>query len=296
LGVGFEWWFEALIFKGGGHPKYMSLIYLVSHGENLMVRMHVVKRCILSFSVLLATFLTPVATTAFPSGDDFGLISQAIDEGDANKVLQLLLSGISPNVHNKHGITPLMEASRQNRADIISLLLKYGANANAKNSSDVTALHYAFPRADVKSVEMLLDAGADVNAKTDGGTTPLMEATGNGKTAILKLLLSRGADVNLQDASGKTALMCVYDTPGWADIALLLIKAGADVNLKDERGRTALMHAIWSLNISVVKILIETGADVNAISKEGFTPLSLAKRRVDGEKIEELLLRAGATR
>jgi hypothetical protein len=96
----------------------------------------------------------------------------AIKSGDTAKVGQLLAAGADPNVRRQIGLTPLISAALEDRADIAKLLL---------------------------------DKGADANAKSDNGMTALMIAAAQGHKAVAELLLGKGADPNIRDGSGLTA-------------------------------------------------------------------------------------------
>jgi ankyrin len=47
------------------------------------------------------------------------------------------------NVENQYGITPLHNAPKTKKMEIVELLLKKGAYVNARNSNIVTTLHLA---------------------------------------------------------------------------------------------------------------------------------------------------------
>ncbi|TGZ62067.1 hypothetical protein CRM22_007639 [Opisthorchis felineus] len=107
------------------------------------------------------------------------LLHRAAIRGDLEQVKQCLGSGISPDVRDHAGWTPLHEA----------------------------VLH-----GNLSIAEALIDAGATVDIP--GGPdldTPLHDAIQNGQASCCELLLSRGANPVLSNGLGKTPLQLVED-------------------------------------------------------------------------------------
>ncbi|GAA27224.2 BRCA1-associated RING domain protein 1, partial [Clonorchis sinensis] len=107
------------------------------------------------------------------------LLHRAAIRGDLEQVKQCLGSGISPDVRDHAGWTPLHEA----------------------------VLH-----GNLSIAEALIDAGATVDIP--GGPdldTPLHDAIQNGQTSCCELLLSRGANPVLSNGLGKTPLQLIED-------------------------------------------------------------------------------------
>lgn len=110
--------------------------------------------------------------------------------------------------------TPLMEAARYRRKDVVRLLLASGASVDYRlqQPSDPilegeTALVRALHTKDVELVKLLLDHGADSNLQFGRNkVSPLMLASMTGEAKVVKLLISRGADTRAKTATGETAV------------------------------------------------------------------------------------------
>jgi len=168
------------------------------------------------------------------------LLEAAMDR-DADKVEQLLASGISPDVTNQKGETPLMVAAYQD---------------------------------DSKIVRSLLEAGADPDKKEhEWGVTPLMYAAFQGNLGIVEMLLDYKANLDITNREGWTALMCAAFA-GHPKTAQMLVKRGADPYLKNNDGWTAYELALIAERELTTKALENVGVkpEEKTVSRSAFTP------------------------
>ncbi len=144
---------------------------------------------------------------------------------------------------DKHGNTPLHDATRYGHTGVAALLLDRGADLESKRLNGSTALHYAawYGRTDVAA--LLLDRGADVESRRRNGATALHDAAWYGRTDVAALLLDRGADIESKGDYGHTPL---HDAAFRGHIALtaLLLKRGANIESRtDTTGETPFQLA-----------------------------------------------------
>jgi N-acyl-D-amino-acid deacylase len=228
-------------------------------------------------------------------------IRQAIRQGDRAAVVQWLGTGASPDLRDKHGNTPLIDAAHLGDRATVQWLLNAGADPNATNAAGVAPLHRA--ATDPEKVSLLLAHGARVNTPTAFGNTPLLLAARAPKAfESVRLLIEKGADVHATNLFGSTALMAAA-AAGQLETVKLLIERGADVNaaplmeVPDSDPiwgglRTPLMWAALRGNRDVVAYLIDHGANVNAVTGFG-TALSQAAW-FGHPDVAELLMTRGA--
>ncbi|MEZ5419941.1 MAG: ankyrin repeat domain-containing protein [Vicinamibacterales bacterium] len=161
----------------------------------------------------------------------------------------------------------------------------------------LTALLLAARDGRAETALALLDLGADINQVSAGDrTSPLLMATINGHFDLAAQLLERGADPRLASDAGATPLYGVLNMQ-WApkarhpqpahymqqridylDLAERFLKAGADVNARlsrtlwyttynrdllgvDRTGATAFWLAAYTLDIPAMRLLLRYGAD-----------------------------------
>ncbi len=118
---------------------------------------------------------------------------EAAQEGDAEKVQELLNNGINLNLQNKYGDTVLMLASYHSTIDMVRLLLENRADVNLQNKQGMTVLIWASEDGNLDIVcilcGILLENKADVNLQSvNYGETALDEASLNGHLDVVKLL------------------------------------------------------------------------------------------------------------
>lgn len=104
--------------------------------------------------------------------------------------------------------TPLILASRQGEADVVSDLLRWPHRVavNHRNMDGTNALWAAVVSDSYGIALELLAAGIDIDNLNDNGASVLMYAASAGKTSWVKFLLDHGADIRPQTLDGFTAL------------------------------------------------------------------------------------------
>ncbi|UCH58564.1 MAG: ankyrin repeat domain-containing protein, partial [Anaerolineales bacterium] len=144
---------------------------------------------------------------------------------------------------------PLLVAIDEGDVERVKNLLYRGANANERGMRGETALMMAAARGCVDVARVLLKSGADVEATCSAGVTALMSAASARQEEMVKFLLDKGARPNRKGPLGYTALLLALEgRPGQrpvhetdlVSIVTALVKRGANVNVRDRRGFTAL--------------------------------------------------------
>ncbi|KAF2299301.1 hypothetical protein GH714_031416 [Hevea brasiliensis] len=100
--------------------------------------------------------------------------------------------------------------------DLKNLLkcIETGVSANLKDSEGRTPLHWAVDRGHLNVVEVLVERNSDINAKDNEGQTPLHYAAVCEREAIAEFLVKQNADASLKDNDGKSAHdLCELDWP-----------------------------------------------------------------------------------
>ncbi len=235
----------------------------------------------LIFSVNLANAGTP--------------LFQAIEEGDAKKVKELVANGVDVNEMDRYWATVLIRAIENNKLEIVKILLEAGADPNKQNqSSGEMPLDYAIEKVrylnkDSGIIEELLKHGARV------GVIPLSRALRYGLSKTVGDLLEYFDDVKEKDGFVDMALI----EASTYEVAKKLLEAGANLNAVDYYGKTALINALKNRHYKKAEKLIELGADVNAADKNGKTGLmyvieNLYYYNSEYSEIIEKLISAGA--
>jgi len=220
----------------------------------------------------------------------------AAQNGDVEKVKELIASGVDVDslVDGVH--TPLMFAVYYGHYEVAKILIDKGADVNAAHSTNHTVLYHALEASQLHAelIQLLVDAGVNMDY------WPLMWAIQyqyrNSEVAeLMAILIEAGADVNERGQTGLTALTYAAGS-GRDQLVDILLRAGADINATVESsGRTVLACAVAGEHTETVRLLIKAGVDLETIDKSGNTPLMIAKSK-RYEEIVNLLTDAGATR
>jgi cytohesin len=220
---------------------------------------------------------------------------------DTKEMAELLLvNKADVNATNNVGQTPLSEAARIGKSDVVEFLLAHGADVNITGMFG-SPLHAAMMAREANAAHiaaLLLAHGANVNAVDNKGDTCLQSAASSGFKDVAELLLANHADVDTKGDYGKTPLswaaLC-----GHKDVAELLLANKADINAKDNEGRTplhevAVARSRWA-DKDVAELLLANKADVNAKDNQGQTPLDLATANEQHDVAEFLRQHGGHT-
>jgi ankyrin repeat protein len=184
-------------------------------------------------------------------------------KGDASSLSHLLRETIvSPDLHDRYGVTPLMEACRSGHLDCVEVLVRAGANVNAADKEKTTVLmHACSGRSDSTIVEYLIAHGVHVNERDAYGCTAIMRAASKGDAGIIRVLLQGGAEVNTESDNHETALTFAIV---WNRIKIVeaLIEAGANLQWVDDKGWTPLLYAVYEKKWKIANLLQEHGAGI----------------------------------
>lgn len=115
-------------------------------------------------------------------------LMSAVEQGNIEKVRELLGQDADPNYRAKDGVTPFLRAAAACNQDLVLLLLKARANPDDRDGFGRTALMLAVSGPLIRDNQYRTDS-----ARLDAQAT-------------VKTLLSYGADVRIRDATGDTAL------------------------------------------------------------------------------------------
>ena len=103
-------------------------------------------------------------------------LRDAIDNGQLEKVVQLLDQGADINSPDAYGFTPLIWAVSGSNIEIFKYILKKGADVNFVNKDGGSALYYAVTNQKIAQLELLLKKGASPNVTFLDDSTPLSYA------------------------------------------------------------------------------------------------------------------------
>ncbi len=221
-------------------------------------------------------------------------LTEALKLRDVAKVRSLLAAGADANEKVRRDY-PLNIAATYGPAEMVTILLEAGAGLEQQGRDGFHPLHNAVIFGGKEIVALLIQKGAVVDAKEKWGRTPLLSfaATGGSDIEIARMLLAAGADpgiVSAKDDDSYAVLHYAAET-GNLKLAELLIAAKVDVNYRTPGGDAALHFAIETDRLEIVRLLIAHGADVNMANRRGQSPLFIAGRNTE---MQRLLVEAGA--
>jgi ankyrin repeat protein len=125
-----------------------------------------------------------------------GVLNLPATRGDLKTMAKLLEAGAVVDSKDNSGRTAMLAAVQAGRTESVRFLLEHGASPNGRPGAgrrSQNPLIEAVRNNQAEIVDVLIAGGANVNV-VGGMTTPLMQAAGNGRTKIVDKLLAAGAD------------------------------------------------------------------------------------------------------
>ena len=187
----------------------------------------------------------------------------------------IIEKGISTEVKNATGETPLFWAVKYDGDSTVRTLLSEKANLQARDILGNSALHAAVCWNAKNAVNTLLDSGINVNVHNLNGTTPLHDSVRLGINDIAGILINRGANLEVRDSGGNTPFMEAVKA-GYASSADLLAKRGAFTMTRNTNGDTPLHYAVSREDDACIKLLLNLGVSIHARNTRNRTPFQIA--------------------
>jgi ankyrin repeat protein len=131
---------------------------------------------------------------------------QSAMDGEYDKVLQYLNSGVALNCEDENKNTALFYACRENFGRVVDLLVHKGASVNQPCEFGITPFIEAINMGNYKIALFLYKHGANVNAQDYYGNTAIMEASISGDLKAVKLLIKWKANLEIRNTIGESAL------------------------------------------------------------------------------------------
>jgi len=210
-----------------------------------------------------------------------------------NSIKQWMLNSSTYDARDGLGNGIMHYAALWQMDSIIPLLVQQGISLEMKNATGETPLFSAIKNNAPSTVRALLSAGANIQARDRLGNTALHAAVRWNATDCVPVLLQSGLDVNIQNLSGDTALHQAVRL-GMGTITNLLIQAKTNLEIRNNQGNTPLFEAIASGVPSSVEVLLDAGSDPMARNINGDTPLHIAVASNQKETCNLLLSRGAA--
>ena len=186
----------------------------------------------------------------------------ASEHGSIAAIELLLSGGLSVDLRDGEGNTPLVCAAACGQIEAVNCLLDHGADPLLKVKDGWSLLHFAAQSGNVIIIETMLSKGLDIDSRGETlGLTPLMVSIIFGKLEAAKYLLEKGADESLKSTPGKISLLSIASGAGSIAAIEMLLSHGCNIDSRDGGGDTALMRAATLGNTEVVEYLLAQGAN-----------------------------------
>ena len=232
----------------------------------------------------------------------------AASEGHLHIIEWLMEIEADPSVKDRYGNTPMADAVRHKRDEVIDLLRAHGEALESDDAASLLCI--AASKGDVDQLRRLIDSRVDVNAADYDKRCAMALAASEGHIECIEFLISRFANINPVDRWKGTPLtdairhkhlpvqallrkhgatlptsddmacqLCELAYQGNTLELAELVRNGVDINLGDYDDRRALHLACCEGHLGTTEFLLTCNTiDVNVVDRLGGTPLEDAHR------------------
>ncbi|KAG6931799.1 serine/threonine-protein phosphatase 6 regulatory ankyrin repeat subunit B-like [Chelydra serpentina] len=255
----------------------------------------------------------------------------AVDAGNLGVCKELLSTHAEAQLsarEKRYGDTVLHASCRKRDVEVAKILVEYGAVVDCQNDEGQTPLHVTAWEGDEALLKFFHHCKANPNIADKMDRSPLHVAAERGHTSVVEVLTEKFHSNVLARTKDGSTLMHVASEHGHPDTALAFLKKGVLLHMPNKNGAVCLHAAAKRGHAAVVKALLQRGAEVDARTKENYTalhvaaqhckplvvqtllgfgarvqlkggkaqetPLHIAARIHEGEKVAEMLLKSGA--
>jgi serine/threonine-protein phosphatase 6 regulatory ankyrin repeat subunit B len=166
------------------------------------------------------------------------------------------------------GDTLMHVAAAEKNIEIIKFLVRRGISVNVKNDKGITPIFISVCLFDKKTAKFLIKKGADLSLRDENGGSLMHYAS----SKIVKFLVNQGLDLDCKANHGETALhnAAMYNN---LNCVKVLVESGASVDALTNCGKTPFMVAANIYNLEITIYLAKRGANIHKTDSLGFTVL-----------------------
>eukprot|EP00117_Sycon_ciliatum_P028072 scpid18171/ scgid2366/ Transient receptor potential cation channel subfamily A member 1 homolog len=229
----------------------------------------------------IVTFLVNEAKAEIDAADESGNtpLHDAARLNREDVLLFLLKGGADIDMANADGHTPLMKAASWGQKRTVSALLEAGANVTHKDNEEKTVFWHAVRGNHIETVQVLSQDPrylTFLQLADQFGNTALHLSASLGSLHLTELLISHGAVPDARNDEEKTPLHLAAANGHPMTCSALCRKNEALLEDEDESGNKPLHLAATNGHDVVVKVLLDLGAAVDGRNSKGWTPLDCA--------------------
>ncbi len=267
-----------------------------------------------------------------------GVFNYTAQKGNKKMLEMLIKKGVSYKKVNRNGGNAMLFATKGSRSGYNSLeFFKYleelGITPNIRNKDGKTPLHnLSYSNKDLATINYFINKGVDVNQTDKNGNIALINAASRNSLDIVKLYASKTKNINHTNKDSQSALTRAIRNTN--KVFSYLINNGADVNVVDKKGNhlgyylfnwfsekniknfeyklmslkskglaitkkqkdgTTLYHlAVKKQSLPMLKYISKYDIDINAKNADNLTALQKAVMMAKDDSIIKYLIAQGA--
>lgn len=234
----------------------------------------------------LETFIEKGAELNLKDSAGKNALDLAVENKSSSTAEKLINTGIDFNTTvDNQSILP--RAAANDLGYVITVLVDKGMSVNLRDSDGETPLFKAAESNSPSALSALIEKKADVNAEDNNGETPLYEVNGEDN---MKALLNAGADPQkVIKNKGKMVMHYMIDNNS-TELEIIENYSPSALKYRDSNGETLLHYAAENNQADMFKLVWEkSGMNLTETDNNGDTPLHEAAYRGNDSVLNRIL-------
>lgn len=220
------------------------------------------------------------------------LVARAVQSGDTRLLDEAATAPVDPNVSGTDGRPPLLIATQQRDADMITRLLELGANVDAADGDGLTPIMLAAAQGDLALLRKFSERSQKLDAADSCGRTALHHAVLAGQAEAVQLLLPSLPDLTKPLADGRDLLTVACESANPEIIRAAFSRAPEGL-LWTPATRAALKVALAAKDPDFLRLVLSKHP-TPPTTEGGNTPLLAEAIATENAELFNALLAAGA--
>ncbi|WP_139959729.1 ankyrin repeat domain-containing protein [Flavicella sediminum] len=231
------------------------------------------------------------ADTKVVGSHGFTWFTFTVNAGHENTAIYdlMIANGVDVKETNRAGANAiLLMAGHSKDGKIISYFEKKGLDVKAEDNKGNNLLFYAAQRGNIALIKKYIQKGFNYKKINSEGENLVLFASHGARgysnsLTVYEYLATLGLDFTSSNKNEQNALHFLASNAKEIAVVDFFIAKGIAIHQKDKEGNTPFLNAARGHNQVILKKLMTSVSNINQKNKEGFSAITFATQRINGQ-------------